>query len=689
MEIIRARSAGFCAGVTKAIELAQRAAKLSDEPLYSLGPIVHNHQVVEKLAAQGVKVVHDPAAVPSGRLLIRSHGVSPEVWEAAQTRGLTLIDATCPRVRRVQELARQLTREGYQVVVVGEAEHPEVIGIIGWSDSQAIVINGVDQLEMVPASARLAVISQTTYPEDKYFQVVRALVECCHELRAYNTTCPATRERQEAALELAGQVDLIIVVGDRDSANTRQLTNLCLRCGIPAYQVETADELDPTWFNGVKRVGLTAGASTPEWIIEEVKERMMEFSEDNAAAQEQVKTDLAPNLDPKIEEQDAEEGMDAHFQSFKDIKPGDIITGTVVQVRDDEVLVDVGGKSEGIIPLKELSVRNLASARDTVRTGEKIDVLVLRVENDEGNMLLSKRRADQARAWDWLEEAFQSKKEITGEVTQVVKGGLLVDVGARGFVPASQIERSYVANLGNYLGKTLRLRVIELDRSKNKVVLSQKAILEDEYARAQQELWENIAEGQVRRGIVRRLTNFGAFVDLGGADGLLHISEMSWTHIKHPSEVVKEGDEVEVQVLAVDKAKQRISLGLKQVTPSPWQKVEEKYAVGQIVTGRVMRLVPFGVFVQLEPGIEGLVHISQLADRRVGKPDDVVRVGEEVKVKILEIKPAEQRISLSISQAKAEAQAAEYREYLDNQPPAPMVTVQEAVGEMKSGVDQE
>jgi 4-hydroxy-3-methylbut-2-enyl diphosphate reductase len=393
----------------------------------------------------------------------------------------------------------------------------------------------------------------------------------------------------------------------------------------------------------------------------------------NAADVDEASSAAAPEtaaepaeIAPANEEAEAAETMEDQLtKDMPDLRTGNVIKGKVVQVKIDEALVDVGGKSEGIVPLKELSVRNITSASDAVQVGDEIEVLVVRAENDEGTMVLSKRRADQIKAWAGLEEAFENGTELAGEVVQVVKGGLLVDVGARGFVPASLIERGYVSNLENYLGKVLRLRVIDLDRNKNKVVLSQKAILEEEYEKAREELWNSIEAGQQRRGIVRRLTNFGAFVDVGGADGLLHISEMSWTHINHPSEVVQENEELEVYVLAVDKDKQRISLGLKQILRSPWENAADKYQAGQIVPGKVVRTVPFGAFVQIEPGVEGLVHISQLASYRVGRVEEIVNAGDEILVKILDIKPQEQRMSLSLSQAKEELAAAEEQKLVE------------------------
>lgn len=361
----------------------------------------------------------------------------------------------------------------------------------------------------------------------------------------------------------------------------------------------------------------------------------------------------APVDDRESAEPGQEEMMNLDLGTPRQIKQGDLISGVVVQVRDDEVLLDIGGKSEGVIPRRELSLKDADDIQENFKVGDTLDVYVLRVDNDEGHLILSKKRADRTKAVDYLEKAMEEKTELAGEVVRVVKGGLLVDVqGVRGFVPASLIERGYAGDLEKYLGTTLRLRVIEFDRAKTKVVLSQKAILQDEFFQAQKELWETIQPGEIRKGTVRHLTNFGAFVDLGGVDGLLHISELSWGRVKHPSEIVQEGDEIEVYVLAVDKENKRISLSLKKVQGNPWDSVDERYNIGEIVTGTVMRTVSFGAFVQLEPGVEGLVHISRMADYHVAKPEDVVNTGDEVQVKILDINKQDQRISLSIKDAQ-------------------------------------
>lgn len=673
IEVLKAQSAGFCAGVKRVFKLAEEALQSSaeeekdSEALYSLGPIVHNEAVVKYFEERGLKVVNALEDIPpgKGRVIVRSHGVGPRVKKEAAERGLTIIDGTCPLVERVQQLAARLVDEGLQVVIVGERDHPEVKALLEWAGGQAIVVADADEAQAIKEYDRLGLLCQTTQTEENYRAVGAVLLNKARELRAYNTVCKATRLRQAEASELARQVEVMVVVGSHSSANCRQLARVCSASGTPTHFVENASQLDPEWLRGKQKVGVTAGASTPEWIIEEVVGKMLEMGTGTEKEQVQMaegKLEGDNNQAKEAAAGEAEDGRDLMAEAMEaqlakdlpDLRQGSVIRGKVVLVKEDEVLVDVGGKSEGVIPLRELSNRNVTSARDVVRVGDEIEVVVVRAENDEGTMLLSKRRADQMRAWEKLEDAFRNGTELRGEVIQVVKGGLLVDVGIRGFVPASQVERNYVGNLDKYVGKELRLRVIDLDRAKNKVVLSQKVLLEEEHERASRELWETIEAGQRRRGVVRRLTNFGAFVDLGGADGLLHISEMSWTHINHPSEVVQEGDEIEVFVLSVDKERQRISLGLKQILPSPWQLAAAKYEQGQIVTGRVVRTVPFGAFVQIEPGVEGLVHISQLASYRVARAEDVVNAGDEIPVKILDFRPEEQRMSLSLSKAREE-----------------------------------
>lgn len=627
MQVKLASKAGFCFGVRRAIDLALKTAREEPGPIYSLGPLIHNPQVVGFLAEQGIKVIKEIRAVPSGTLIIRSHGVDPTVLAEAQNSGFKVVDATCPFVKRAQQLAHDLTNRGYQVVVVGDKEHPEVQGIVGWTGGQAIVVENPEEAAQLPALPRVGVVAQTTQPQDNFEAVVRVLEHKMGEVTVSNTICNAVAERQKAALELAREVQLMVVVGGADSANTRKLTNLCRQTGTPTYQIETADQLDPDWFRGVRVSGLTAGASTPDWIIEEVERRMSGMEE------------MA----------NPETGMEA--MQVRPLRSGDVVRGTVVDIGQDEVMVDVGAKSEGVIPIRELSCYDVTSPQEVVKVGDEIDVWVVKAEDNEGRIILSKNRADAVKAWGKLEEAFRNEEPVTGIVREVVKGGLLVDLGVRAFLPASQVERGFVEDLSQYVGKEIKAKVIELNRGRKKVILSRKQVLEEEYAAKRQHTLETIKEGDVVRGVVRRLTQFGAFVDIGGLDGLLHISEIAWHRINHPSEALKVGDEIDVLVLRVDRENEKVSLSLKQVLPNPWDTVAERYPVGAIVPARVVRLVPFGAFVELEPGVEGLIHISHLADWHVAKPEDVVQEGQDINVKVLSVDQENRRIRLSLREA--------------------------------------
>lgn len=717
MDILVAKHAGFCSGVRRALQVAQQAIQGDNRPLFSTGPLVHNRDVVEGLAAQGLVPVDDLREVERGCLIIRSHGVGPGVYEEAAKRGIALLDATCPVVRRVRNLACELKSKGYEVVIVGNKEHPEVKAAVEWCGG-AWVVRSPAEAEVLPWLGKIGVVAQTTMSPGTFESVVEVLKSKGEELAVHNTICGATLKRQRAAYELASQVDVMVVVGSKESANTRELVEVCRRAGTRTYHIERARELCPRWFSKEARVGVTAGASTPGWIIEEVVQKMVELAKENQSdsfAVEENRCEDSPGIGgegaaraaqddertpqevegkeesgQKVEgeeesgrevegkEEDGQE-REANVAQGEEDKPaeespamalskpvrglrrGSIVQGTVVQVGPAEVLVDIGGKSEGVIPLAELSFRPVLTPSDIVSVGDVIEAVVFRVEDEEGRPVLSKKRADRRRAWERLEEAYREGKVISAPVTEVVKGGLLVDVGINGFVPASLVERSYVENLNSYVGRTLRVKVIELDRSRNKVILSQKVVLEEEFERKKQETWASLEDGQVRKGIVRRITGFGAFVDLGGVDGLLHVSEMSWGRVKDPRALLKEGQEVEVKVLKVDRSEGKVSLGMKQLQPNPWDTAAERYPVGSIVQGKVLRIAPFGVFVEVEPGIEGLVHISQLANRRVARPEDVVKVGDVIPVKVLSVDGKSQRMSLSLREAR-KAEAREARE---------------------------
>lgn len=653
MKIIRAEKAGFCFGVKRALDMAERTADISATA--SLGPLIHNQQVVEKMEKHGVRVVGAVKEVQQGNtLIIRSHGVPPEVYQEAQQSQIQVVDATCPFVQKAQHLAEQASKSS-QVVVVGDRLHPEVQGILGWAGGNSMAIERLEEAKVLPFYEKLSVLAQTTQPVKNFHAIVDELRMHTKELTVHNTICNATEERQTVARELAGKVEAMIVVGGRNSANTRKLAGICSEL-TKTHLIETADELEEDWFYEVGTVGLTAGASTPDWIIEEVYKKMSDMGKNEFETSEMM-------------------DMESWAESMQAIHLGALVTGTVVKITHDEVFVDLGWKSEGIISVQELSVSSGVEPNEVVSVGEKIKAVVLRVENEEGHPLLSKRRADEASAGERLETLAASKEEIQAKVADVVKGGLIVDVGMRGFVPASQIQLGYVEDLNQFKGKTLRLRVVEYDPSKRRVVLSQKAILEEEQVVKRAQLFETLQEGDSVSGVVRRLVQFGAFVDIGGVDGLLHVSDMAYTRVANPADYVNVGDEVEVQVLRLDKEHGKVSLGLKQLKPSPWDTVAEKYPLGSVVTGKVVRVAPFGAFVQLEDGLDALVHISQLSEKRVNKVEEIVKVGDMVQAKVIECNAEEKRMSLSIREATTDAQSVQDAELMAGQTKIPVVTI--------------
>ncbi len=681
VRIILAERAGFCFGVKRAIDLAMKVAgeEEGSGQISSLGPLIHNPQTVERLKAAGIRVADSLDAIQEGVVIIRSHGVPPDVIAQAENRGLRVVDATCPFVRRAMDWAAELFAEGYQVVIVGDRNHPEVAAVRAYTKNTAVVIKSASEAEKVPFSPRLGVVAQTTQSSDNFRGCLEVLRGRCEELKVFDSICTATTQRQEMAAKLAAKADIMLVVGGRNSANTTRLAEICSEAGAFTYHIETRDEIKPEWFSlRTDReliVGITAGASTPNWLIEEVVERMNELNEKNqeqgvndevvdkaevtgetpAAAGAAGGTNLAEAKESPVGKEDepvAAPTMEQYDETFNTPAQGEIVVGKVVQVNDEEVLVHVGGKSEGRIPRNELGLKANQTPADVVSVGDEIDVYVIRVEDGEGTVLLSKRRADQRGAWEELEKIYEEKGIIEAEVTERVKGGLLIDVGVRGFVPASHVDRNYVEDLDQYVGQTFRVRIIELDRQRNNVVLSRKEVLEEDYQKAKEETFANLQEGDVVDGVVRRLTDFGAFVDIGsGVEGLLHVSEMAYSRVDHPSDVLAEGDEIKVMILRIDRERERISLGLKQTLPDPWDNISDKYRVGDKVTGEVTRVVDFGAFVKLEDGVEGLVHISQLADHHVVNASDVVSPGQEVLVKVISIDEDQRRIGLSIREA--------------------------------------
>jgi len=719
LTIKRADKAGFCFGVNRAIDMTVKAASLGNTA--SLGPLIHNQQVVDYLASKGIGQVNSIEELRKGQqLVIRSHGVPPEVYTEAENKDIKIIDATCPYVQKAQRLAKKSSQESF-VIVVGDKTHPEVIGILGWAGENAQAIESLEEAKALPYYPSIAVLAQTTQRKSNFNLIVDELRKHTDNLIVHNTICSATEERQVSAGKLAESVGLMIVVGGKSSSNTRKLKAICSE-KTTTYLIETADELQNDWFKNVKSAGLTAGASTPDWIIEEVYRKMSEIMEktnavltgedsnqtqdsnpvegstqaqdSNPVEEGSVEVENSAEVEDSAEIEDSvqidnsvthnsEDGtMDNFATELPTIYGGAIVKGTVVKITDEEVFVDIGWKSEGIIPIDELASTRVLDINDIVKVGDQLKAMVIKTENKEGHTVLSRKRVVEFEARERLAELAETKEEVQAKVTEIVKGGVIVDLGMRGFVPASQLELSYVEDLNVYLGKTLRLRVIEYDQSKKKLILSQKDILLEEQKAKKEKLLQELNEGDVVKGIVRRLTNFGAFVDLGGIDGLLHVSDMAFSRIKHPSEIVQIDDEVEVQILAVDRERERVSLGLKQLKEDPWSKVAEKYPVGDVIKGEVVRIAPFGAFVNLEDGVDALVHISQLDLKRVAKVEDVVQVGQIITAKVIESKPEDKRISLSMKELLLDSERANAKNALDNQPEIPEVVIGDAIGDV-------
>lgn len=700
MTIQRAEKAGFCFGVKRAIEMAEKAALKGNTA--SLGPLIHNQQVVDYLAEKGIREISSIMDLSEGQqLVIRSHGVPPDIYTDANKKRIGIIDATCPYVQKAQRLAAKAAKDSF-VVVVGDRSHPEVIGILGWAGENSKAVETLQEAKELPNYPSIAVLAQTTQPQSNFSAIAEELKSHTDNLIVHNTICSATEERQASAYKLAQSVDLMIVVGGRSSSNTRKLGAICSEI-TKTFLIETADEIQEIWFKEVKNAGLTAGASTPDWIIEEVYKKMSEIMEKTndalevevtAAVDESVQESVVEPANEAVEDNTAEpdnvdnDSMENFDSALPKIYGGAIVKGTVVKITNEEVFVDIAWKSEGVIPIDELAATKVLDINDVVKIGDTVTAMVTKVENKEGYTILSRKRVVEFEARERLAQIAGTKEEIQGKVTEAVKGGLIVDLGMRGFIPASQIETGYVDDLAKYIGKTLRLRVIEYDPSKRKLVLSQKAILAEEQKEKREQLLENLKEGDIVKGVVRRLTSFGAFVDLGGIDGLLHVSDMAFSRVNNPEEIVKINDEVEVQVLSLDKQKGRISLGLKQLRPNPWDSIAEKYPVGSTVKGKVVRIASFGAFVELEDGVDALIHISQLALQRVMKVEDIVKVGEEVTAKVIECKPEDKRISLSIKEILIDLQKANDQEALEQQQEVPDVTIADSVGDIQEGNEE-
>ena len=629
MTVTLAKTAGFCFGVARCIGFVE--AETEKGSVYTLGSVIHNKAVMESLRRKGVRVIESPAdAVEPGALVvIRAHGVAPAVYDVLETRGLRVADYTCPLVQKIQRLVRAEAETGRRVMILGDANHPEIIGVSGWAGGNALIVNDREALDacVFESGAQYTVVAQTTFSVALFEELSAEIRRRSPDSKIENTICRATRERQEEAEQLSRMADQMIVIGDRGSSNTQKLHEICRKNQKNSYLVESIAEIELKSFSSNDRIGITAGASTPSAIIKEALRSMSEL---------ETVTTSNESFEEMLNE------------SFVTLHTGDIVKGTVILVANGEVSVNLGYKSDGLIQRGQFSDDPSVDPAKELKIGDEIEVFVVRVNDGEGNVLLSKKRVDAQKGMLELEGAAESGAIVTGTVTEVVKGGVLVLInGTSAFVPSSQVSNRYVEDLNTLKGQTFNFKILEFDKAKRRIVAGRKELAGQEAEEARTRVYAGLEVGQKINATVTRITDFGAFVDLGGADGLVHISQLSWNRVKKVSEFLKEGQAVTVTVVSIDREKGKVSLTMKDEESNPWFNIEEKFEIGSIVEGKVVRLVSFGAFVELEPGIDGLVHISQIADKHIEKPEDELKLGQVISVKVVDVNTASRKISLS------------------------------------------
>lgn len=636
MKIIIADNAGFCFGVKRAVEMANVELETLDKDIYSLGPLIHNAQAVEKMESKGLKTIDDIEGIKDGKIIIRAHGVAKSTIDNIDEMNLDIVDTTCPYVKSVHKKVEEFQEQGYNIIIIGDSNHPEVIGINGWCNNKAIIINSKEEAEKVSNLDKVCIVSQTTNTKTKFDDLSKIIKDQNSNVEIYNTICNATSVRQQSCKEVASKVDAMIVIGGYHSANTNKLVEVSKEYCDNVYHIEMTKELPLQEFLKFNKIGITAGASTPDWIIKEVVETMNNLNKGGN------------DMDNEMDNEMNDEMMEAMENTFTRISRGQVLKGEVLFVTNNEVMVNVNYKSDGIITREELSNDPELKPKDLFKVGDEINVYVIKVDDGDGNVVLSSKRVEDSKKWDELEEIFNNNEEVECTVLNNVKGGLAVLVnGVNGFMPASHVSVRFVSDLEAYKGKKIISKIIDFDNQKKRIILSRKEIEKVELESKRKELWANLEVGNMVEGVVQRLTDFGAFVDLGGLDGLIHISDLSWNRVKHPSEIVKAEQTVEVKILALDEERNRISLGLKQTTEEPWIAFSKNVKVEDTVNGTVVNLMDFGAFVRLDEGVDGLLHVSQISNEHINKPSDVFKVGDEIKVRVIAINEEDKKISLS------------------------------------------
>ena len=663
--------AGFCFGVRQAIAKAEEAAG-SGGRVCTMGSLIHNDRVAADLEKKGVRTIETLDQADQGeKVIIRSHGEGKAVYDEAARAGIELIDATCPFVIRIHNFVKNA---GRQVVIVGDANHPEVRGISGWCEEPAIVVASYEDAKAIEADD-LFVVTQTTIQEEMLTDVMRAFEEDGKKCEIHNTICSATVNRQKECEELARISDAMIVVGGRTSSNTRKLYEIASKYCERTFFVEVIEDLPLNAVEKCNRIGITAGASTPASTIKEVISSMSDQTLENNEAR-------------------MEDFMEEIEKSLRLPRNGEIVTGKVHQVNEKDVIVNLSCKKDGILPINEVALEEGQTLADVFKVDDEVQAKVIKTDDGDGGILLSKKKLQISENWNEIVDAYENNTVIDVTVTRKVNKGVIAEYKeVSGFIPLSQLSDRYIEDADEFLGQTMEVKVSRMDPRRNRAVFSHKMYLNEEKEKLVKEIWENLNVDDVVEGTVMGFTDYGAFVDIGGIDGLLHISEISWGKLRHPQEVLSIGQKINVKVLSMNEEKGKISLGLKQNTPEPWSVIDENYEVGQVIEGKVVQIKEYGAFIELEPGLDGLVHISEVAHKRVGNINDELTIGETVNAKILEIDKERRRISLSIREtidpevaaaeeaARAEEEAAKAEEAPAEEPAAEEAPAEEPAAE--------
>ena len=636
MKVTIAKSAGFCFGVKRAVDLVYSSIE-HESNVCTYGEIIHNEVVVDDFNKKGVHVIRDINELNSstkGTIIIRSHGISKSEYDEIETKGWNVVDATCPFVKKIHNIVKEQSELCRDIIIIGNSNHPEVEGIRGWCSTNVTVIQTekeAEEFETDP-NKKLCIVAQTTFNYKKFQELVEIISKKGYDILALNTICNATEERQVEASKLAKVSDAMIIIGGKNSSNTQKLYEISKKECEDTYYIQTLSDLDLEDFKSFRSVGITAGASTPNNIIKEVHTSMSDMS-----------------FEQLLEE------------SLVTIHNGEVVKGTVISVKEDEIVLNIGYKADGIITRNEYTNTPNVDLTTVVNVGDEMEAKVLKVNDGEGQVLLTYKRLAAEKGNKRLEEAFNNKEVLTAKVSQVLDGGLSVVVDeSRVFIPASLVSDSYEKNLSKYAGQEIEFVISEFNPKRRRIIGDRKQLLVAKKAELQKELFARIKEGMTVEGTVKNVTDFGAFIDLGGADGLLHISEMSWGRVENPKKVFNVGDIVKVLIKEI--SGEKIALSLKFADTNPWLTASEKYAVGTVVSGKVARMTDFGAFVELEPGVDALLHVSQIAKEHVEKPADVLKIGQEITAKVVDFNNDEKKISLSVKALLADESTEEATE---------------------------